>query len=160
MTVRAKRDQIPFGVVTRTAAKLFVMDCIAPQHPLTQSFERLRIESQARGARAHRTHEAFSLRPPRNVCLCTPGRDLKNLYSVSTSPSIPSHTAGRKPFRKSHSPAQHSHPSRQADGRNLDPDARSGTDRSAARALPKQITESAWRPLRLGSVDSSCSRTM
>src|ERR1019366_5208881 len=87
------------GVVT----KLFVMDfqvrhratrltspAIATQHLLPQTLVRNRIQAQEYGPRANRAHEAFSRRPPRNACLCSPGRNLKNLVieksSVSGSP--------------------------------------------------------------------------
>jgi hypothetical protein len=42
------------------------------------------------GLQANRAHEAFSLKPSRNSCFCSPGRHLKNLViensSISGSP--------------------------------------------------------------------------
>src|ERR1017187_8356122 len=99
----AERDEVFFGIVARLATKLFVMDfqvrhraarltspAIATEHLLPQTLVRHRIQPQAYGLRANRTHEAFSLRPPRNACFCSPARNLKNLViensSVSGSP--------------------------------------------------------------------------
>src|ERR1017187_9647418 len=99
----AERDEVFFGIVARLATKLFVMDfqvrhraarltspAIATQHLLPQTLVRNRIQPQAREFWASPAHDACSLRVPRNVCLCSPGRNLKNLViensSVSGSP--------------------------------------------------------------------------
>jgi hypothetical protein len=99
----AQCDQVRFGVISQTTPKVLVMDfqvrhrttgltppAIAMQHLLPQGFVRFRIEPQSHGLRANRAHEDSSLKPSRNSCLCSPGRNLKNLViensSVSGSP--------------------------------------------------------------------------
>ncbi len=86
--------------MTGVAAKLFMMDfqirhratrltspSVATQDLLTESFVGNRIQPQARGFWANRTHNVFSLKLPRNVCLCSPGRNLKNLVIENRSVS-------------------------------------------------------------------------
>jgi hypothetical protein len=41
--------------------------------------------ASAAGFLSRRTHDAFSLRPSRNACLCSWGRNLKNLVIENTS---------------------------------------------------------------------------
>jgi len=94
----AKRDQVLFGIVAGMAAKLFVMDLqvrhraarltppgIAAQDLLPQPVVRRRIQPQVRKFWASRAHDAFSLRPSRNACLCSSGRNRKNLVSENRS---------------------------------------------------------------------------
>ncbi len=100
---RAERDQIFLSIGSRMTAELPVVHfkighraarltspAIAPQDLLSQIPIRHWIQSQAGGFWANRAHDAFSLRPPRNACRCSPGRNLKNLViensSVSGSP--------------------------------------------------------------------------
>jgi hypothetical protein len=96
-------DQVFLGILAGVAAKLFVVDFqvrhraalltpppVATEDLLPQSFVGLGVEPQAHGLWANRAHDAFSFRPPRNACLCSPGRNLKNLViennNVSGSP--------------------------------------------------------------------------
>jgi hypothetical protein len=103
MALRAERDQVVFGIKARVASKLFVMNlqvrhsaarltppAIATQHLLPKNFIRVRIQPQGQESWVNRAHEAFLFRPTRNACLCSPGRNLKNLViensSISGSP--------------------------------------------------------------------------
>ena len=99
----AERDQVLFRVVAGVAAKLFVVNlqirhraarltapAIAAQHLLLKILIRKWVEPNSARIRKHRGHDAVSFRPPRNACLCSPGRNLKNLViennRVSGSP--------------------------------------------------------------------------
>src|ERR1035437_1632807 len=103
MATSTERNQVLFAIVAGVAANFFVRDfqvahratgltppAIATQDPLPKSLVRHRIQPQAHGLRTDRTHDALSLKPSRNSCLCSPGRNLKNLViennSVSGSP--------------------------------------------------------------------------
>ena len=92
MTCYADVNEILLGVVAGVAAELFVMDfqvrhsaaqltppTVAAQHLLPQTVVRNRIQAHPRELRAQRAHETFSLRPSRNACRCSWGRNLKNL---------------------------------------------------------------------------------
>jgi len=96
--------QVLFRIVPGVAPKPFVVHlqirhraarwtppAIATQDLLPQTLVRYRVQPQAREVLAHRTHDAFSLRPSRNACLCSWGRNLKNLViensCISGSPS-------------------------------------------------------------------------
>jgi len=100
---RAKGDQVFLSVGSRMATELFVVKfkirhcatgltppAVTAQDLLSKFLVRHRFQPQAHGLRANRAHEAFSLRPPRNACRCSPGRKLKNLViensRVSGSP--------------------------------------------------------------------------
>ena len=95
--------QVFFGVLARVAAKLFVMDfqlchcaarltppAITTQDLLLQIFVTRWVQTKAGRIRVHEAQDACSLRPPRNACRCSSGRNLKNLViensSVSGSP--------------------------------------------------------------------------
>jgi hypothetical protein len=52
---------------------------VATQDLLPQTLVQHRMQPQAAWFWANRAHDAFSLRPSRNVCCCFPGRNLKNL---------------------------------------------------------------------------------
>ena len=103
MACNAERNQVLFGIVTGVAAKLSVVDlqvqhraarltlpAITAEHSVAELFVQIGIQPQARRFWANRAHDAFSLRPPRNACPCSPGRNLKNLVieysSISGSP--------------------------------------------------------------------------
>jgi len=99
----AERNQILFCIVARVAAKFLVVNfqvrhpparltppAVATQYLLPKNFIRCRIQPQGYGPWAERAHEAFSFRLTRNACLCSPGRNWKNLLiensSISGSP--------------------------------------------------------------------------
>jgi len=92
VTIHAQRDQVRFVVVAAPAPEFQMMylqlihraarltpPAIAMEDLLPQPLVRRRIQPQARRVGPHRAHDAFSLRPPRNACCCSPGRNLKNL---------------------------------------------------------------------------------
>ena len=98
-----ERDQVLLGIVAGVTAKLFVVDfqvrhCAARLTPpavttqglLPQTLVRHQIQPQASGFWANRAHDVLSLKPPRNACRCSSGRNLKNLViensSISGSP--------------------------------------------------------------------------
>jgi hypothetical protein len=113
MALCAESDQILFGVVPRLAAEFFMMDFqvrqraarltppgIATQDLLPQLLVRSRIQPQAGRIGVNRAHDAVSLRPSRNACRCSSGRNLKNL--VIENNSIPgSPLSSVAPARKS-----------------------------------------------------------
>jgi len=99
----AECNQVLLGIIAGMTPKLFVVDLqvrhraarltppgIATQDLLPQPVVRRRIQPQARKFWANRAHDAFSLRPSRNACRCSSGRNLKNLViensSISGSP--------------------------------------------------------------------------
>ena len=99
----AQCDEVLFGIVAGVATKFLVMNlkirhrtarltspAVATQDLLPKSVVCNRIQPQAPRPRSDRAHEAFSLKPSRNSCRCSPGRNLKNLViensSVSGSP--------------------------------------------------------------------------
>jgi hypothetical protein len=89
---RTQRGQVLLGVVTRMAAEFPVVHleirhrstglappAISTQDLLSQPFIRNRIQPQAGRVGPRWVHDAFSLRPPRNACCWSPGKNLKNL---------------------------------------------------------------------------------
>ena len=82
----AKGNKVLLRIIAGVAAKLFVMDlqvrhraarltppAVTTQDLLPESLVRRRVQPQARWFWASRVHDAFSLRPSRNACLCSPG---------------------------------------------------------------------------------------
>lgn len=82
-----QRCEIPYGVPVRHRVAKLTQPAIATQDLLPQFVVRHRIHPPARGLRANRAHEAFSLKPSRNSCFCSPGRVLKNLVIVERTSS-------------------------------------------------------------------------
>ncbi len=99
----AKCNEVVFGIDTAVTAKLFVVNlqirhrparltspAIATQHLATQRLVCNWIQFQAWVFWVRRIHEAFSVKPSRNACLCSSGRNLKNLViensNISGSP--------------------------------------------------------------------------
>ena len=91
MALPAYGNQVLLGVVAGVAAEPFVMDfevghraakltspAIPPKYTVAELFEQLGIKPQARLLRSDLTHDAFSFAWCRNVCLSSPGRNLKN----------------------------------------------------------------------------------
>jgi|SRR5712692_3102842 len=91
MTVGTKRYKVLFRVIPGLTAKLFVMNlkalhaaadltspAISTQHLPSQLFVQLGIETQARVLSWNPVQDAFSICAT-NACLCSPGRNLKNL---------------------------------------------------------------------------------
>jgi len=97
---RAEGDQVLLGVSSRMAAEFPVVHfeirhrttalappAIATQDLLSQHPIRRGIQPQSGRVGLHRAYDAFSLRPPRNACCCSPGKNLKNL--VIEYPAFP-----------------------------------------------------------------------
>ena len=87
----AKRNQVLLRIVAGVAAEFFVVDfkvglratqltseTVATQHLVAELFVQLGIKLQARLLRSDLIHDAFSFAWCRNVCLSSPGRNLKN----------------------------------------------------------------------------------
>jgi hypothetical protein len=89
---RAQRNQVLLGVGSRMTTELPVVyfkirhrstgltsPAISTQDLLSQPLIRDQIQPQAGRFGPRRAHDALSLRPPRNACCCSPGKNLKNL---------------------------------------------------------------------------------
>ena len=87
----AERDQVLLRIVSGAAAEVFVVDleirqcaaglaspAVPTQNLMTQPVIRLCCEPQACAFRSDPGHDAFSVTWCRNVCLSSPGRNLKN----------------------------------------------------------------------------------
>jgi hypothetical protein len=91
MACGAKGDQIFFAIVPGSAAKLFVVNLktghcatrlasppVTTQHLVAELFVQFGIQPQARLLRSDLIHDPFPFTWCRNVCLSSPGRNLKN----------------------------------------------------------------------------------
>ena len=105
--------QIQIVIVALLAAKLFVMDlkvlsgatdlacpAIAPQYLFSELVVRFGIEPQAGSLESNLLHKAFPVTWCRNVCRCSPGRNLKK-RDIDCSSAVGSSLSKFAPARKS-----------------------------------------------------------
>jgi hypothetical protein len=108
---RTERNQVLLRVVAGVAAEFFVVDfevglratqltseTVAKRHLVAELFVQFVIKPQERLLRSFLIHDAFSVTWCRNVCLSSPGRNLKKRKAVDLRRTQASGVAGSAEF--------------------------------------------------------------